>query len=120
MDFSVMHKSLIGEWAGSNLLRLNWLTPSTTISPSRLSVVPVAWVDSWHQSGMLMFCYGAIDQDGTIALCGSYEAPPGQDWGWRIVINAKSNAEMQIAMYDCTSEGEEELAVQADHTRIAL
>jgi hypothetical protein len=141
---------LLGEWTGSNLLRLSWLTPSDYHSSSRLSVAPVAkgkflsftytwshenvsqeglillgyddqqevataaWVDSWHMSSKIMSCQGTIDAQGVIVLRGSYEAPPGPDWGWRIVITPKSGRELQIIMYNITPEGAEDLAVQAD------
>jgi Protein of unknown function (DUF1579) len=40
-----------------------------------------AWINSWHQSSKVMACQGTIDATGTIDLRGSYEAPPGPDWG---------------------------------------
>jgi len=144
---------LIGDWTGSNLLRLSWLTPSDYHSSSRLSIQPVAkekflkftyswshedvsqegvillgydaqqemataaWVDSWHMSSKVMACEGTIDPQGAINIRGSYEAPPGPDWGWRIVITPKSGKELQIVMYNISPEGVEELAVQADYNR---
>jgi len=144
---------LIGDWTGSNLLRLSWLTPSDYHSPSRLSVKHVAkgkfltftytwshekisqegvillgydatqemataaWVDSWHMSSKVMSCQGSIDQQGAINIRGSYEAPPGPNWGWHIVITPKSGKELQIVMYNISPEGVEELAVQADYKR---
>jgi len=80
-------------------------------------VATAAWVDSWHMSSKIMSCQGTIDQQGVIDLRGSYEAPPGPDWGWRIVITAPSGKELQIVMYNCSPEGDEELAVQADYKR---
>jgi len=153
MNFSELQKNLVGEWTGSNLLRLSWLTPSDFTSTSRLFVFPTAkgkflsftytwshekvdhegvillgwdekqkiatagWGDSWHQSSQVMFCKGEIDANGAISLRGTYSAPPGPDWGWRIVITAKSNKELQIRMYNCPPEGNEDLAVQADYQR---
>lgn len=144
---------LIGDWTGSNLLRLSWLTPSDYHSPSRLSVKHVAkgkfltftytwshekisqegvillgydatqemataaWVDSWHMSSKVMSCQGSIDQQGAINIRGSYEAPPGPDWGWRIVITPKSGKELQVIMHNISPEGVEDLAVQADYKR---
>ncbi len=81
-------------------------------------VATAAWVDSWHMSSKIMSCQGVIDQQGVIDLRGSYEAPPGQDWGWRIVITAPPGKELQIVMYNCSPEGVEELAVRADYKRI--
>jgi hypothetical protein len=143
----------LGEWTGTNLLRLSWLNPSDFHSPSQLTVAPAAqgkfltfnytwshedkahaglillgydtaqalataaWVDSWHQSAKLFNCQGSIDAAGTVDLRGSYEAPPGPDWGWRIVITPGAAESLQITMYNITPEGEEDLAVQADYTR---
>jgi hypothetical protein len=153
MKLTEIQNDFIGEWTGSNLLRLSWLTPSDYHSPSRLSVQPVAkgkflmftytwshedvsqegvillgcdaqqevataaWVDSWHMSSKIMLCEGVIDSQGAINIRGSYEAPPGPDWGWRIVITPKSGRELQIVMYNISPEGAEELAVQADYKR---
>ncbi len=153
MNLSELQNNLLGNWAGSNLLRLSWLTPSDFHSPSRMSVKHVAkgkfltftytwnhedvahegvillgydekqkmataaWVDSWHMSSKIMACEGAIDSQGAIDIRGSYEAPPGPDWGWRIVITPKSGKELQLVMYNISPEGVEDLAVQADYKR---
>lgn len=76
-----------------------------------------SWVDSWHQSARVMFCSGTIDLTGRIDLRGSYEVSPGPDWGWRIVILQPADSQLQINMYNCSPEGEEELAVQAKYER---
>jgi hypothetical protein len=153
MKLIEVQDQLLGDWTGSNLLRLSWLTLSDYHSSSRLSVAPVAkgkflsftymwshenvsheglillgyddqqemataaWVDSWHMSSKIMSCQGKIDEQGAIVLRGSYEAPPGPDWGWRIVITPKSGSGLQIVMYNITPEGAEDLAVQADYKR---
>ena len=80
-------------------------------------VATAAWVDSWHMSSKVMFCQGTVDAQGVVDLRGSYEAPPGPDWGWRIVITNPSDNELQVIMYNCSPEGAEELAVQADYQR---
>jgi hypothetical protein len=153
MKLTEIQDHLLGDWSGSDLLRLSWLTPSDYHSSTRLSVKPVAkgkflmftytwkhedvsheglillgydakqemataaWVDSWHMSSKIMYCQGSIAQQGAIDIRGSYEAPPGPDWGWRIVITPKSGKELQIVMYNISPEGAEELAVQADYKR---
>jgi Protein of unknown function (DUF1579) len=81
-------------------------------------VATAAWVDSWHMSSKVWSCQGVIDQQGVIDLRGSYAAPPGPDWGWRIVITAPPGKDLQIVMYNCSPEGVEELAVRADYKRI--
>lgn len=50
-------------------------------------------------------------------LRGSYEAPPGPDWGRRITIRSVSAAELQIVMHNISPEGQEDLAVQLDYRR---
>ena len=80
-------------------------------------IATAAWVDSWHMSSAVMFCRGTIDPQGTIDLRGSYEAPPGPDWGWRIIISTPSSTELQIIMYNCSPEGGEDLAVKAEYKR---
>src|SRR5688500_9674809 len=45
-----------------------------------------AWVDSWHMGAKVMACNGTVDDSGAIIVLGSYEAPPGPDWGWRITV----------------------------------
>ena len=78
------------------------------------SIATAAWVDSWHMNSKVMFCQGTIDAQGSIDLRGSYEAPPGPNWGWHIIITALSDNRLQLVMFNCSPEGEEELAVQAD------
>lgn len=153
MDLTEIQDKLIGAWAGNNLLRLSWLTPSDYLSSSDLSVgqaakgrfltfaytwnhenlshegllvlgydkkqdvATAAWIDSWHMSNKIMSCQGTIDQQGTIDLRGSYEVSSGPDWSWRIVITTPSGEDLQIVMYNCSPEGAEELAVQADYKR---
>jgi hypothetical protein len=151
MKLTEIQNYLVGDWTGSNLLRLSWLTPSDYHSPSHLFVKPVArgkflsftytwshedvsqegvillgydatqemataaWVDSWHMSSKTMACEGSIEAQGAINVRGSYEAPPGPDWGWRIVITPKSGKKLQIVMDNISPEGAEELAVRADY-----
>ena len=75
-----------------------------------------AWIDSFHMSSKIMFCSGTA-ADGIATLRGSYEAPPGPDWGWRITIRSVSAHELQILMHNISPEGQDDLAVQADFTR---
>jgi hypothetical protein len=81
-------------------------------------VATAAWVDSWHQSARIMSCQGRLDPDGSVSVRGSYEAPPGPDWGWRITIAAGDGQGLRITMHNCSPDGTEDLAVQADYTRV--
>lgn len=80
------------------------------------NVASAAWVDSFHMSSKIMSFTGTA-ADGSATLLGSYEAPPGPDWGWRIVIRPVSSKELQIVMHNISPEGQEDLAVQSDYTR---
>ncbi|MGQ0600226.1 MAG: DUF1579 family protein [Anaerolineales bacterium] len=153
MKLSEIEASLIGNWAGTNILYASWLPDPERPSHSSLSVAPAAkgnfltftytwifeealqegllivgnnneqevataaWVDSWHMSNKIMLCTGSVDQQGVITVQGSYEAPPGPDWGWRITITPVSGAELRLVMHNLSPEGKDELAVQANYTR---
>ena len=75
-----------------------------------------AWVDSFHMSSKILSCTGTA-ANGAAHVRGSYEAPPGPDWGWRIAIRSVSANELQIVMHNISPEGQEDLAVQLDYTR---
>jgi len=77
-----------------------------------------AWVDSFHMSTKIMWCGGRA-ADGSAALSGSYAAPPGPDWGWRITIRSVSPNELTIVMHNISPETQADLAVQIDYTRSA-
>jgi hypothetical protein len=77
-----------------------------------------AWVDSFHMSSKIMSCTGSA-ADGSAELSGSYAAPPGPDWGWRITIRSVSPNEFTIVMHNISPETQEDLAVQIDYTRSA-
>ena len=55
--------------------------------------------------------------DGSAEFSGFYAAPPGPDWGWRIVIRSVSPNELTIVMHNISPEGQEDLAVQIDYAR---
>ena len=77
-----------------------------------------AWVDSFHMSTKIMSCIGRA-ADRSADFRGSYEAPPGPDWGWRITVRSVSATELQIVMHNISPEGQEDLAVQMGYTRSA-
>jgi hypothetical protein len=79
--------------------------------------VKATWVDSWHMSDKSMVCEGGIDVNEVINIRGSYPAPPGPDWGWRIVIEATSDNSFIIVMYNITPDGEEMVAVESRYVR---
>jgi len=81
-------------------------------------IVTASWIDSWHMSDKIMFCKGTITEQN-IDVLGSYEASPGPDWGWRIILNSISDNELQMLMYNITPDGLEDLAVKADYNRLS-
>ena len=79
-------------------------------------VATAAWVDSFHMSGKIMACEGAVDEQARINVLGSYEPLPDPDWGWRIEVIPKGKS-LQIIMHNISPEGEEVLAVRAMYER---
>lgn len=77
-------------------------------------VMAAIWIDSWHMSDKLMVCRGVADASGRLSVRGSYEAPSGPDWGWRIDVTPGDTG-LTIAMWNVTPEGEESLAVEATY-----
>ena len=75
----------------------------------------VHWIDSWHNGESVMACSGPA-RNGAIAVRGSYPAPPGPDWGWRIDLEPASDA-LRIVMHNVSPDGQEELAVEGHYRR---
>lgn len=76
-----------------------------------------AWGDSFHQSGCLMHLKGQMDGEG-VDVTGAYAAPPGPDWGWRIVLEAAGADRLSLTMYNIWPEGQEDLAVKIPFYRV--
>jgi hypothetical protein len=62
-----------------------------------------------------MDCRGSAKGEGGISVQGSYPAPPGPDWGWRIVVEPREGAGFRLEMRNVTPEGEEAIAVEAEY-----
>ncbi len=77
----------------------------------------MTWIDSWHTGGKFMFFRGENDDEGRISGLGSYPAPSGPDWGWRIVLVADTADTIRMLMYNITPDGEAALAVEAEYSR---
>jgi hypothetical protein len=69
------------------------------------------WIDSWHMGRKVLNCVGTSTDDGTFAVRGSWAAPPGPDWGWRITIG-KENDTLRITHTVIDPEGQEDLAAE--------
>lgn len=76
------------------------------------------WIDSWHMSDCVMACEGAVEDNGSVVVRGSYAAPPGPDWGWRIVLRPVDGPALHLVMYNVTPDGQEALAVEATFERV--
>ena len=79
--------------------------------------VDAAWVDSWHMQDVMMHCTGEAQPDGAISVLGSYAAPPGPDWGWRLTIQPLPDDLLRFVMHNISPEGEEMIAVEALYSR---
>lgn len=86
---------------------------------AKTAALAAAWTDSWHYAHQLMPCVGALDATGLACVRGSYAAPPGPDWGWRLTVAPPANDRFTLRMYNITAEGEEMLAVEANFARTA-
>ena len=76
------------------------------------------WIDTWHMSDGVLVCRGGpAHEDGSISVRGSYAAPPGPDWGWRIDIQPGDGRTLRVVMFNITPEGQEDMAVEASYTR---
>ena len=76
------------------------------------------WLDTWHMGHDVMQLVGVPTPDESIALTGSYPAPPGPDWGWRIHLDLQGN-ELTLTMINITPDGEEQPAVDAQFRPVA-
>jgi hypothetical protein len=82
--------------------------------PSSLDMV---WIDSWHTGGKFMEFRGEEHGDGQVSAIGSYSAPEGPDWGWRITLTAGAGDGYEVRMYNIPPHGIEALAVEAKYIR---
>ncbi len=84
------------------------------------AVATAHWVDTWHMGEAVMSCHGIAETDGSIMVRGTYSAPPGPDWGWRIGLRPSDGTALHLVMYNISPDGDEELAVETDYTRAEL
>jgi Protein of unknown function (DUF1579) len=75
------------------------------------------WIDSWHMSNMVMVCSGIVSENGGINVLGSYAAPPGPDWGWRVIIGPEDGQRLSVVMFNIDPDGREYFAVESIYTR---
>jgi hypothetical protein len=75
------------------------------------------WIDSWHNAHRIMACQGGGGADGAVRLTGSYPAPSGPDWGWRIEVGPDDGGGLRVVMFNISPDGREELAVEGTYER---
>ncbi len=86
-------------------------------SDADAGAVTAHWIDTWHMGDKVMACRGPAPDDATLSVRGSYAAPPGPDWGWRIDLTPAVGATLRLLMFNIDPDGREEPAVEATYTR---
>jgi hypothetical protein len=81
----------------------------------REDVATVHWADTWHTGDTVMACTGAVGDDGVVSVVGSYAAPEGPDWGWRISVEPVGRESLRVVMHNVSPEGEAWLAVETEY-----
>ena len=81
----------------------------------RTDVATVHWADTFHTGDTVMACTGTAGDDGVVAVAGTFAAPTGPDWGWRIAIAPVGRESLRVTMHSVSPEGEVWPAVEADY-----
>lgn len=79
--------------------------------------VDAFWLDSFHTGGGFMAFKRAPDPSALVSVLGSYPAPEGPDWGWRIALHADGPDAWRLVMYNIMPGEPEMLAVEARYER---
>jgi hypothetical protein len=66
----------------------------------------------------VMACQGSAQDGGTLSVRGSYAAPPGPDWGWKIDISPDSGQRIRISHFNIDPDGKEHPAVIGLNSRV--
>jgi hypothetical protein len=72
------------------------------------------WIDTFHNGLRVMACAGNFNAQGALIVLGSYPAPPGPDWGWRIEIPTIKERRIKIDMFNIDPTGKEDGGVWAE------
>lgn len=79
--------------------------------------VTIQWVDSFHNSRSVMSLVGPTGSEETLIARGSYAAPTGPDWGWRIALTPSAEL-FRVVMHNLWPDGSaEDIAVEAEYRR---
>jgi hypothetical protein len=74
------------------------------------------WIDTWHMGRIAMTCLGSSPVEGKNSIRGSYAAPPGPDWKWRIETTTSDDT-LRITHTNIDPDGKEELAAEGVYSR---
>lgn len=77
----------------------------------------IVWYDSFHSGGTFMTFGQGTRTDDALTATGSYAAPTGPDWGWRIEVHVPAADTLLLRHYNIMPDGQEGLAVEARYTR---
>lgn len=80
--------------------------------------VAALWIDSWHMQDKWMICRGSNLGNSALSVQGSYSAPPGPDWGWRVTIESNTHKTFRLVMHNISPDGMEHLAVECIYARL--
>lgn len=78
------------------------------------------WIDSWHTGGTFMLFRGQDGEGERVSALSSYPAPPGPDWGWRIVLEAETSDRLRMVMFNISPDGDEALAAEMQWSRTPM
>jgi hypothetical protein len=76
----------------------------------------IVWYDSFHTGGTFMVFGSGTRTDTLLAATGSYAAPEGPDWGWRIEVHTLEPGVLLLRHYNILPDGQEAIAVEARYT----
>lgn len=75
------------------------------------------WIDTFHYGRKVLALTGATEDGAPLSVRGSYPAPPGPDWGWRITVEtAEAGKALRIVMYNIEPDGPDDIAVEMAYT----
>jgi Protein of unknown function (DUF1579) len=77
----------------------------------------ISWMDSFHYANRMMLLTGAAAGEGEVNVRGSYPAPTGPDWGWRMTLEMPDAETLLLRMFNITPDGQEAWAVEATYRR---
>ncbi len=77
----------------------------------------ISWMDSFHYANRMMLLTGAFAGEGEVNVRGSYPAPPGPDWGWRMTLDMPDAGTLVLRMFNIMPGEPEAWAVEATYHR---